>query len=375
MTLMFDTQLDDAQATAVEPLAPAAFPFDAYAAHESACRARCRAFRDSGSGVLVYRRMRVAPVFSGGCRDTEASLHGQLGGLAASLAYASDVPNFLEPWYGIGLAASAFGAEYCWKGEQAPVVRPLFSSAAEAVRAPVRPVEETEIGRHTLAMIRTFLKRTEGRLPISLTDTQSPLNVAAGMVEMSRFFLDFMDDPASVRTLLDRVADVLIGFTRLQRQVIGEALVWPGHGFASCRDFRGLGVSDDMIVMVSDAMYREWAAPALVKVGRAFGGVAFHSCGDWSAKLKMIRGLDDIRMVDGAFSPETDPSPNAPDGFPEVLAHSGIVLNARIVGDPDVIGEQVRRLWRPGMRLIVTTYCRTPEEQMEAYRRIHEICV
>lgn len=372
---MFDTQLDDAQATAVEPLAPAAFPFDAYAAHEAACRAQCRAFRDCGSGVLVYRRMRVAPVFSGGCRDMEKSLRWQLGGLAASLAYASDVPNFLEPWYGIGIAASAFGAEYRWDEGQAPVVCPPFSSTEEALRVPVRPAAGTEIGKHTLAMIRYFLTHTEGRLPMSLTDTQSPLNVAAGMMDMSRFFLDLADNPEGVQALLDRVADVLIGFTRIQREVIGSPLVWPGHGFASCRDFKGLGVSDDMILMVSDAMYRQWVAPSLVKVGRTFGGVAFHSCGDWSAKLKMMRELEGILMVDGAFSLETDPSPNAPDGFPEVLAGSGIVLNARIVGDPDVIGEQVRRLWRPGMRLIVTTYCRTPEEQAEAYRKVHEICV
>jgi len=368
MNGMFDTQLDDAQATAAEPLAPAAFPFDAYAAHEAACRARCRAFRDSGSGVLVFRRMRAAPVFSGGCRDVENSLRWQLGEL-------SDVPNFLEPWYGIGTVASAFGAEYCWNGKQAPVVRPLFASAAEALQAPVRPVAETEIGRHTLAMIRTFLERTGGRLPISLTDTQSPLNAAAGMVEMSRFFLDFMDDPESVRRLLNRLADALIEFTRHQLQVIGDALVWPGHGFASCRDFTGVGVSDDMILMLSDALYREAAAPSLVKVGQAFGGLAFHSCGDWSAKLGMIRSLKGIRMADGAFSPETDPSPNAPDGFPEILAQSGIVLNARIVGEPKRIVSTVRRLWRPGMRLIVNTYCSTPEKQEEAYRRIHEICV
>ena len=33
---------------------------------------------------------------------------------------------FLEPWYGIGTVASAFGLDYVWKEGQAPVVRPRF---------------------------------------------------------------------------------------------------------------------------------------------------------------------------------------------------------------------------------------------------------
>ena len=36
------------------------------------------------------------------------------------------VANFLEPWYGIGTVASAFGLDYVWKEGQAPVVRPRF---------------------------------------------------------------------------------------------------------------------------------------------------------------------------------------------------------------------------------------------------------
>jgi hypothetical protein len=80
-------------------------------------------------------------------------------------------------------------------------------------------------------------------------------------------------------------------------------------------------------------------------------------------------------MADGAFSPETDPNPNPPLPFAETFAHSGIILNARIVGNTDVIVETVRQLWRPGMKLIVVTYCATPEEQEKAYDMIHEICV
>ena len=79
-------------------------------------------------------------------------------------------------------------------------------------------------------------------------------------------------------------------------------------------------------------------------------------------------------MVDAAFSAETDPHPNPVAPFAEGFAGTGIVLNARIVGDVGVIEKTVRKLWRPGLKLIVVTYCPTPEEQERAYNVIHEIC-
>lgn len=79
-------------------------------------------------------------------------------------------------------------------------------------------------------------------------------------------------------------------------------------------------------------------------------------------------------MVDGAFSPQTDPgATNNLESFHR-FAKTGIVLNARIVGNLETIEEQVTRLWTQGMKLVVVTYCETPEEQGKAYNLIHNIC-
>jgi hypothetical protein len=182
------------------------------------------------------------------------------------------------------------------------------------------------------------------------------------------------DNPEAVKKLLLLLAELLADFTNEQIEHIGRALVWPGHGFASCRDFEGLGMSDDNALMISTEQYLEFAAGAVESAGKNFGGSVFHSCGNWSDKVGMVKKIPGLRMVDGAFSAATDPSPNSPEPFAEAFAETGIVVNARIVGNPDTVTDIVRRLWKPGMKLIVTTYCRTPEEQTEAYNRIHEIC-
>ncbi|UCC96504.1 MAG: hypothetical protein JSW66_11745 [Phycisphaerales bacterium] len=370
----FDQVSADVQATPLEPVTPEAFDFEAYADYEASLLERCRVFWRAESGVLVWRRMRTAEVFTYGCRDMKTSLEWQLGGLKKSVAFKADVSNFLIPWYGIGTVASAFGADYVWKEKQAPAVRPKFASIQEALDYASAPVSQTRIGRHTLEMIDYFLDKTGGRIPISLTDTQSPLNIAGNVVEMSSFFMGMLDDPAAVKALLSRLAGLLVDFTREQIEHIGEVLVWPGHGYSSCRCFEGLGMSDDNASMISGQQYLELVAPAVEYAGRHFSGSAFHSCGNWSDKVEAISQIAGLRMVDGAFGAATDPSPNPPEPFAEVFANTGVVVNARIVGGPEMVAESVRKLWKPGMKLIVVTYCQSPEEQAEAYDRIYEIC-
>ena len=133
-------------------------------------------------------------------------------------------------------------------------------------------------------------------------------------------------------------------------------------------------MSDDNVVMLPDEQYRDLVIPSFEKLGSALGGPVFHSCGNWSGKIEQVKKIRNLKMVDGAFSPQTDPDPNPPEPFRDAFKDSGIVLNARIVGDPDTIRDVVSRLWTPGLRLVAVTYCQTPEEQEKAYDIIHNIC-
>jgi len=126
--------------------------------------------------------------------------------------------------------------------------------------------------------------------------------------------------------------------------------------------------------MLSAEQFQQFASVALARTAKDFAGTVFHSCGDWSHLAPVVKQIDGLRMVDGAFGAQTDPSPNDAEVFGEVFADSGIIVNARIVGDSAEVARQVRKLWRPGMKLIVTTYCRSPEDQQCAYEMVHEIC-
>jgi uroporphyrinogen-III decarboxylase len=288
------------------------------------------------------------------------------------MLYQADIPNFLEPWYGIGTVASAFGGDYIWPEGNAPALQTRFSTIDEVLAYEPQEVATTPIGRQTLEMIEYFMDQTKGRLPISLTDTQSPMNMIGHLYPLDQFFMDLLLEPEKVQLLFDRLADLSIRFNREQVNLIGSALASPGHGFASSTEWSGLGMSDDNAIMISPDQYLELAAPTVEKICMPLGGPVFHSCGDWAEWVNAVLQIQGLKMADGAFSPQTDPGATNNIEAYHQFAHTGVVLNARMVGDPETIREQVSRI--PGMKLIVATYCETPAEQEKAYKLIHEFC-
>ncbi len=370
----FESGKHDAQATKVDPIKIADFDITAYQEYAARINERSAKFWQATSGVAVYRRMRVAEVFSWGCRDRQQSLEWQLGALQKSMDYKADVPNFLEPWYGIGIIGTAFGLEYIWNPGQSPAVKPAFQTIDEALAYDIKPVKETPEGKHSLEMIEYFLDKTKGKIPMSMGDIQSPFNNATYVVDTSNFLISMIMEPEKVVQFLDLIASLEIDFYKEQEKLIGNALVRPGHGFASSCYFKGFGMSDDNVVMVDADSYLNFVSPSFAKLGNAFGGPVHHSCGNFSDKTGIFTRIEGLKMVDAAFTQETDPSPNPAGPFSEALNGTGIVLNARMVGDPGVVEETTRKLWRPGMKLLVVTFSPNPEEQRICYDLIHSIC-
>jgi len=281
----FDSSNPDSQGTRVAPVDPGNFDIEAYCDYEAALLEANQAFWEAPHGVAVYRRFRAPEVFAYGCRDMHKSLALQLGGLTASMQYRADIPNFLEPWYGIGAVAAAFGLDYRWEEGNAPAITTTFKSLDEALSQEVMPVAQTPIGKYTLEMIAYFLDQTQGRIPMSPGDMQAALNVASFMLDSECFYTSLVFNPAGIKQLLAKITDLTIQFIQRQMELIGDAVALPGHGFASSRRFAGLGLSSDVMVNISNDHYKEFELPCIARIGAEFGGAVFHSCGNWALKI------------------------------------------------------------------------------------------
>ena len=371
MEKKFDITLADSQATTAGRIEPENFDFEEYSEYEQSLLEGNKKFFENKYGIQVYRRMRGEGVYYDKCKDHAESLALQLGVLKKSIGYKADIANFLEPWYGIGYIASAFGGEYIWDAGQAPAVEPIFESAEDILNADFVPIHLSPIGKTILERIEYFLDKTKGKLPISYSDVQAPVNMFSYLMPMSEFCMDLIDDPDLVKKVAELIGDLLIEFLKVQKNLIGDCLSKPGHGFASSRCFEGVGESSDNVVMFSEEQYKEVFQPVHERLGDEFGGVVFHSCGDWTNKIQMVADFRNTLTVDGAFSPQTDPIFNTPQAFKDALAGSGIILNARCVGTSEEVLPYFKQLIAKDMKVIAVTYCPEEADQAKLYDKLH----
>ncbi len=370
---IFDIAKRDSQYTPADKIEPENFDLERYKAYNSELQKRSKAFIEKEKNLLVYRRMRADGVYYHKCREHAESLALQLGVLDKSLKYKADLANFLEPWYGIGYIASSFGGNYIWYENQAPAVEPLFSSVDELNAADPVPIQKSKIGKMILERIEYFLDKTKGCIPLSFSDIQAPVNMLSYLIPMNNLCLEVIDNIEGVKKAALLVNELLIDFLKIQRKLIGDALCMPGHGFPSSRLFSGAGESTDNVIMFSDSHYKEIFQAEHERLGDEFGGVVFHSCGNWAHKAEMVKNFRNIIMVDGAFSPATDPDPNDPEDFSRIYLNSGIIVNARCVGSSHEVLPYFEKLIKPGMRVIATTYCQDPDDQAVLYDELHSL--
>ena len=252
-------------------------------------------------------------------------------------------------------------------------MKPVFRNPDEIRDLTPRAVADVPVLRYTLETIEYFLHETQGRVPVSWSDIQAPINVAGGLVDITQFLLLLHDEPGRARVILSVLADEVIRFTKIQSDLIGAALARPGHGFASARTGAGIGLSTDNIIMVSPAMFADFCNEHTARIGEAFGGTAFHSCGNWGRWLPAVKKISNLIMVDGAFSPKAARLQPVR-GIPRCAGGTGVILHTRIVGEPEALLARVKRLWKPGLKLIVVTHVQDPRAQHQLYRYIHELC-
>jgi hypothetical protein len=121
-------------------------------------------------------------------------------------------------------------------------------------------------------------------------------------------------------------------------------------------------------------MYEKFCVADNIAIGKAFDGVAIHSCGDYTRWLPALKKISNLLMVDAAFSAQTDPNPNTPEAFRDAFVNTGVSVHARMVGEPDEVLALTKRLWAPGLKLIVVTYVPDPLAQHQLYQDLHALC-
>ena len=163
------------------------------------------------------------------------------------------------------------------------------------------PNIDCEVATGWYEMQKYFVKETEGRLPVHVVDMQGPVDVAAQIWSYDDLFVCAYTDPDAFHHLLNKVCDAFIMFWKKQQEILGDHFVGTHlFGWDWLPAGMGASVSADSMVMVSPDFYEEFFAPHLVRIGREFGGLSVHSCGDFRAVIPNLTKTEGVRAINAS---------------------------------------------------------------------------
>jgi len=277
------------------------------------------------------------------------------------LDWSDELPH-LQAWIGTGIFANAFGCEYLWREEEAPDSHVLFRSIEQVRGLPYPDYRRSPVMRLALEAIDALKEEFGGRFPMALTDTQSPVDTATLVLDATEFFVACYTHEELVRELLETVTALIIEFSRVQRQRIGEAMVSkPGHVMPSLPSLRGITLSDDNLAVSSPELNGKYSLPYNQKIAEALGGVAIHSCGVWDHTMGLLPKYD-VVGIDCSVHRDWDPTPMKPERVRDAMRGTGMVVKARMGGRIEEVLADLKRLAAPDLRLIVDIFRLEPDE-------------
>ena len=269
------------------------------------------------------------------------------------LDWTDELP-YLEPWIGTGVYANAFGCEYYWREDNAPDIHYRYHKIEEVQGIDYPDYRKSPVMNMVLDCIDVMKERTLGKLPICLTDTQSPFDTATLILDAVEFFTACYTHEEIAHGFMDLITRMIIEFSQVQANQIGhELLAKPGHIMPSSVSFRGISISDDNLAVSSPLINERIALPYNQKIADAFDGVAVHSCGRWAHTMLKLRGFKNIIMVDCALQTDPDPTPHAPEEVRQAMKGSTMITKVRVGSDAVLFIPVLERVFDPSLRLVV----------------------
>jgi hypothetical protein len=176
------------------------------------------------------------------------------------------------------------------------VAAPCITSVADAAKLKLPDPRRDGLMPRVLELAAYM--RAHGKYPVSLTDSQSPLDELALMCGHERLYLWMYDEPALVHDLFALTSEAFVAWVKAQKQVTGEALdVCHGEQGVWVPSPCGVWIADDEAVNLPTDLYAEFVAPYYQRIFKEFGGGVLHFCGNGAHLAPILRKMEGLRAI------------------------------------------------------------------------------
>lgn len=233
-------------------------------------------------------------------QDHEIALNVQLETIKVHLEKIDDlyIPS-LNTYLGTVLLASAFGGKIRHFKDKEPWVESYIINDYKDIDKIKKPHPKKDGLTKTLfERIEYWKNKTNGKIPISLSDCQGPLSIAIDLMGASKLYMGLYDGPKRIHSLLEIISEFIIDYLDLIYPIIESEdgiYEWTGIYFP-----KGKGrarISEDNIISLSPDLFNEFLKPYNELILKETKGGLVHWCGNGNQNLDNIletKGLTGI---------------------------------------------------------------------------------
>ena len=173
-------------------------------------------------------------------------------------------------------------------------IDPVAQTIEEALALQPRPVNDPDMdAAQAIGFYRALVDRLQTDiLWLRTPDMQGPLNTAGLVLNQEILFTTMYDAPQKVHAFLDKMTDFLIAYAtylheQTQHHICGN--LWPYTFFP---DTIGLGLTEDLMPLLSTKLYKTFGLPYVTRLQKAFGRLHIHCCGAYGHHVKTLAASD-----------------------------------------------------------------------------------
>jgi hypothetical protein len=200
---------------------------------------------------------------------------------------------FLDMITGTEIFAEAFGCKVHRPIDNNPFALPLITSASDISKIKVPKLWDSSLT--VLFEMADRLYEKSGKQAIfRLPDIQSPMDIAALLLEKTEYFVTLIDEPELIQELSSKVFCLLTDFLNEWFKRYGKSFI--SHCPYYYMD-KGITLSEDEIGSVNSDIFANYFLPELAKLSDIYGGIGIHCCANSRHQWENFKRIPNLKLL------------------------------------------------------------------------------
>ena len=199
----------------------------------------------------------------------------------------------LSPYTGTEIFAQAFGCDVHYPENDMPFALPKYDNILKAASLKIPNVHDTPLD-NLFEIARQLRQKAGDGAPMHLPDIQSPLDIAALILDKEAFYVAMVEEPQAIQEIIEKTKTLLTTFLDEWFAEFGHTYV--AH-FPSYYMSGGITLSEDEVGAFSASMFDMFVLGTLNELSDKYGGIGIHCCADSEHQWDNFLKVKDLKII------------------------------------------------------------------------------